>query len=186
MKMNRRIILLLTLLFLFTGRESEANPLTEEPRIYRALLMHLRAEKTVSLVIRAESISGERVIEGFDQLKIETKEIKQSFIQNNSTPSLVPLSGKIFGQAVIISSRELEEIFKPSSLQQKWKNFYKKYPRSSGIMGLSRVGFNADTTKAVVYFENVCGKLCGNGYIAYLEKGWLGWKVERVAHLWIS
>ena len=185
--LNRKRALIFVCLLLSIGCEIVPSPVTEEPKIYRTLLIHLGADKMESLVIRAESISDGHVIGGFDRLKlVDTEGMKQSFIHVNSAPSRLPLDHGTFKHIVVISSRTIDDIFRLNSLEQNWKNFYRKYPKAGGIVGFSRVGFNADTTKAAVYFQNVCGPLCGNGYIVYLEKRWTGWKVERITHLWVS
>ena len=35
-----------------------------------------------------------------------------------------------------------------------WKNFNAKYPKSTGIIGVARVGFNKDASQAFAYVEN--------------------------------
>lgn len=54
-----------------------------------------------------------------------------------------------------------------------------------GIYTFSRVGFNFDRNRAVVYVENICG-LCGEGFFALLEKKNGVWFVEKQAGTWIS
>ena len=64
--------------------------------------------------------------------------------------------------------------------------FWKTYPKSTGVLTLSRVGFNATKTKAFVCAAQVCGPLCGYGYSFVLEKQNGAWKITDEKQLWIS
>ena len=57
-----------------------------------------------------------------------------------------------------------------------WEGFYKRYPRSGGILQVSAVGFNKDKTRAIVYSGASCGSLCGSWSFHLLEKMDSGWK----------
>ena len=67
-----------------------------------------------------------------------------------------------------------------------WEKFYKRFPDSGGIVGVSRVGFNLETNQALVYVEHGCGDLCGTGHYMLLDKGESGWKVAKRYMSWIS
>jgi hypothetical protein len=54
------------------------------------------------------------------------------------------------------------------------------------VVRLSRVGFDADRTRALVYRGQVCGPLCGSGGYVLLEKRSGAWRIVDEAHLWIS
>jgi hypothetical protein len=51
-----------------------------------------------------------------------------------------------------------------------WKKFYQRFPKSRGILEMSAVGFNKDRTRAIVYFGNSCGMLCGGWSFELLKK----------------
>ena len=74
---------------------------------------------------------------------------------------------------VLISKSEFDQI------PGKWENFYKKFPDSQGYMMLSRVGFNSDRTKALVYVTNICGRLCGIGCYFLLHKEYGDWIIRE-------
>jgi hypothetical protein len=48
--------------------------------------------------------------------------------------------------------------------------FHPIYPDFGGLIQLSAVGFNADKTIAVVFYEQSCGPLCGEGEFHVLQK----------------
>jgi len=50
------------------------------------------------------------------------------------------------------------------------QEFHPVYPEFGGLIELSAVGFNADKTIAVVYYQQLCGTLCGQGEFHVLQK----------------
>jgi len=68
-----------------------------------------------------------------------------------------------------------------------WPRFYEKFPNSSGVLHLSRVGFSPDKNQAVFYIANHCGGLCGGDYFVIMEKKTgSAWKILQEVQLWIS
>jgi hypothetical protein len=67
-----------------------------------------------------------------------------------------------------------------------WDLFWKTYPKSTGLLTLSRVGFNATKTRAFLSAAEICGPLCGYGYTFVLEKQNGAWKITDEKQLWIS
>jgi hypothetical protein len=55
---------------------------------------------------------------------------------------------------------------------------------------MSAVGFDADQTRALVYMENHCGSLCGDGATRFLRKEDGRWRLTAVAGIkhcqWVS
>jgi hypothetical protein len=58
--------------------------------------------------------------------------------------------------------------------------FSKSYPGSEtvGLVGLSRVGFNADHTQALLYAVHWCGNGCGDGLFVLLRKEANQWNIR--------
>lgn len=54
-----------------------------------------------------------------------------------------------------------------------------------GILQISEIGFNKKKDKAVVYFDWLCGRNCGNGNLAVLNKQDSIWKIKEILNLWI-
>lgn len=66
-----------------------------------------------------------------------------------------------------------------------WDEFYKKYP-GSGIVELSRVGFNKELTQAVVYVSSTNGSRSGWGYYVFLTKENSSWQIRQRTLAWVS
>jgi hypothetical protein len=68
----------------------------------------------------------------------------------------------------------------------RWDEFYKDYRQSSGLIRVSRVGFNQRNDQALVYVEHDCGTLCGTGKYFSLKKSAGAWRVIRDYQRWVS
>jgi hypothetical protein len=90
----------------------------------------------------------------------------------------------------LISDGELKKIFgdprEHVKTDQTWTKFYERYPGSAGYNSLSRVGFDKEKRRALVYFVNWCGSLCGTGSYLLLEKIDGNWTVQERVMIWIS
>jgi len=67
-----------------------------------------------------------------------------------------------------------------------WELFYNKYPDSSGIVTLSRVGFTATGEDALVYLGNRRHWKSGTGYLVLLHKNGAEWAVVKSVVVWMS
>lgn len=87
---------------------------------------------------------------------------------------------------IILISKELEDkIF--NSVNGGWERFYSEYPNSSELIEFSRVAFNANKTKALLYYG--CSFDYGKGGVGYyilLKKQGNEWVIQRKAICWIA
>ncbi len=90
---------------------------------------------------------------------------------------------KLGVRCVTLDEKEAE---KALDANEGWKGFYKAYPASPGFLLLSRVGFNATHTQALLYYGVSCELLCGSGYFVLLSREADRWKVVDKAVLWVS
>lgn len=67
-----------------------------------------------------------------------------------------------------------------------WPAFYNRYPRSPGLISLSRVGFNPEHDQAFLEISRFCGGLCGIGYYVLLGRDAGAWSVKHTVQLWVS
>jgi hypothetical protein len=68
-----------------------------------------------------------------------------------------------------------------------WRAFHKRYPDSSGLITLSRVGFNAARTQAVLSVDRNCGGRCADGTIILLARDASGrWRVVHTQGTWMA
>ncbi len=84
---------------------------------------------------------------------------------------------------ILISDGELNEIFQNN---KGWGPFYEKYPNSSGVISISRAGFNSNQTQAILYFGYQRESLDGQGYLIFLTKDEGKWIVKEKVGLWVS
>lgn len=182
-----RVLSAIIFAFLMVACRSSPDPVEQEPKVYRTLLLQLGAHKARKLVVRASSSLGGQGFIDMARLGIEDETLKKSFKLVNAQPSAVPWGKTGIDKLGIVSDNEVRDIFRDERpLKQSWKAFYRRYPGSGGLIAVSRVGFDAGAEKAVVYLEIRCGALCGTGNIAYFKKGLFGWKLEKLEELWVS
>jgi hypothetical protein len=67
-----------------------------------------------------------------------------------------------------------------------WREYYKQYPGSQGILSLSRVGFSPDGEQALFYASNHCGGLCATDSFAIMEKRGKAWTVVKEVIILVS
>jgi hypothetical protein len=67
-----------------------------------------------------------------------------------------------------------------------WLGFNKEYPKSHGILWLSRVGFNKDRNQALLYTGNEWTAAAGEGFLILLQKETGGWREVSRAVCWVS
>jgi hypothetical protein len=84
-----------------------------------------------------------------------------------------------------LSKKEHDNFFKKKGVGG-WKDFYKRYPKSSGFWSFSLVGYDTNGTEALVYVGHHCGGLCGTGHLVLLAKEDGNWMVRNRVMLWIS
>jgi hypothetical protein len=66
------------------------------------------------------------------------------------------------------------------------KDFKQTFPGASGIISLSRVGFDPSLREAIISTSFVCGFLCGTGRLYMLRKKWGRWEVISNPIVWVS
>ncbi len=70
-----------------------------------------------------------------------------------------------------------------------YESKHNKYPSNIikvGTASFSTIAFNNDKTKACIYSDFVCGRLCGQGEIIFLEKKNKIWVIVGETGLWVS
>jgi hypothetical protein len=162
----------------------------DEYAVYAALIEDRYLWEGVDLiVIRNETtlfelgpdVTFEQVSRSAPALEEETY---ADFLAVNEEPT--PLDGSLdLGfEVALVSPQELEEIF--AADVGSYDAFYERFPNSQGVMELSRVGFNADRSQALVYVGNQHAPLGGAGYYLILNKDDGAWQVDSELPLWIS
>ena len=83
-------------------------------------------------------------------------------------------------KCVFLNDEDSEDVFGPTS-GWGWKDFYRKFPGSHGTIGFSRVGFNAEKTRGLLYVHSGRAELASSGDYYVLDKKEGRWTiVERI------
>jgi hypothetical protein len=118
-----------------------------------------------------------------DEAEVELDdEMIEDFQQKNEMRYYLTNNFSLSQDVVLISDQEVHEIFDEGW----WDDFYEIYPNSTGIIEISRVGFNNDRNKAFLYFGYQAGGLAGAGYFILLSKNIDNWIMDEIVMLWIS
>ncbi len=67
-----------------------------------------------------------------------------------------------------------------------WTRFREDFPNFRGFVRLSRVGFNADRTLALLFCESSCGSLCAEGQLMIFRLVEGNWQLLIRRVLWVS
>lgn len=84
----------------------------------------------------------------------------------------------------LVSQAALDTIF--SQCPRGWEILDERFPGCRGYVTLSNIGRNAPGDEALVYTEDHCGVLCGEGTFVYLRRGEEGWRVEKKLTAWVE
>jgi hypothetical protein len=137
---------------------------------------------------KAESTCLPEKIVKFNK-KISTAELRPLFDDLRTKDQSTKIFGRFFKvrhDYVLLNSKDFKAFFQTNRLEGGWEDFYKKYPKSSGYITFSRVGFNQDQTKAIFFKDSYCGSLCGSGdYVLFIKSNGK-WKVSNIFNCWVS
>jgi hypothetical protein len=102
--------------------------------------------------------------------------LRASYVAANSAPHAFPTDLKL-------SVPHATEAFDLSP-RDFWAQFYRKYPGSAGLVGLSRAGFNNGFTQALVYREHLHANMGASGEFVLLTRDAHGWRVAKTFPYW--
>lgn len=190
--MLRLCSIVLVSFLVFTTCDDETNAPTppaqsEDYDVYSALLnQHFIHDMTERVVI----------VDSTENYELSHPDVRQYLISNLSVTEAMLLSydtantvkKKLQQQfditvlAILISDSDFHGIIE----QGGWEEFHAQYPKSSGLITLSGIGYSADRNTALVYASNTVGFLAGSGVCARLERTAEGWKVMNHIIVWVS
>ena len=174
------ILLMLLLLIPSPGnRGLETSVTDEEYSVYSALInSSFLHPKTDRVIIQAYT--------EFDSATVVIpEEFKEDLLPKIERSETLERRFSLKVEYMLLNKDQLETLFK-EGLGKGWEGYWKGYPKGTGLLGLSRVGFNRAHTTAYVYASETCGSLCGNGYSFLLEKVNGTWQVKEKKDLWIA
>lgn len=145
-----------------------------------------RNAKTVVISNRAVDVSDPASVTSGWARRCEAfvPETEASFRERNRQPLELTRGLTLKSDYVLTSVGDLKTI--PSD-KMRLEGMSAKYPDAFGVVELSRVGFNAEMNKAVVYISRgYCGLGCGEGTCMVLAKEDCKWKVKGRSGVWMS
>ncbi|MEN9728227.1 MAG: hypothetical protein RL434_2593 [Pseudomonadota bacterium] len=186
---------MLALCLLLGDRATAAPELpTEEYAVFRALLDHGLGPEAQQIIV-AETTTGDPagILPAGQADDVRAKDLGTSLellrdwsLMNQRQFSLgTGFSTRV--PHVLLSDTARETLFRGDEPQQGWRLFFRKYPQSAGLVRLSRAGFNAARSEALVYLEFQCGAECGSGRLVQLTRTPTGpWQINSGELLWIA
>jgi hypothetical protein len=166
---------------------------SEEIEIYNVLINH-GLGPTSEMVVIASETTGDPIGIALQDGKIElitelgaTEETLLDWQGKNKqqVPIKVALTLNVSYQ--VLNERERESIFNNEDPQIGWQNFFAYYENTSGLLRLSRVGFDIARKHALVYVEYQCGAACGSGRLVHLiRKTDDVWSVNNATLMWMA
>ena len=191
------ILLILAPISDHSQTENDDSVMAEEYAVYSALLNEINQSpndgKEVKLLVVNDRTEGprkmclpEEVAKWAKDIQVdELKPLLADLLIKNEKRYSVSEKFRLTRQLLLVNEAAISEIFKKRGYEG-WDEFYRKYPNSSGYITLSRVGFNKQATKAVIYRETGCGSLCGYGGYIFLSRESGEWKVTTGYNCWQS
>jgi len=164
----------------------QLDPDIEEYAVYAAILERTFARwDTRQVLIVDHTRTQEPVLmdDFLENTQLEW-ELVASFKERNQQPHPLEPVLDLDVEYQLLTQEEVDEL-QPQDEASGWKMFYEKYPDTVGIIHLSRVGFNADLSQALVYIAHYHYQqpLLGGYYLMTRQDG--GWVIE-IGYEWIT
>jgi hypothetical protein len=155
---------------------SAGTPLVIKDTLSCALLGQSHEASTLSLLSGASDDIPEDLI--------------KDFCDKNAKPQAVWPELALHIKVELVSGAELNAIFSATRPQKPdgWDKFYAKYPKSPGVITISRVGFSRKGDRAMFYMGSQSHWLAGSGRIHIFRKQHGKWVEEPYSFgpSWVS
>jgi hypothetical protein len=140
----------------------------------------LLADSTLAFHVSRDAVPSWRA--EFDSIPAALSTLLETISAAKRSSTVLPLPRPVR----ILTSAELDEIFETRG-RDGWDEFYRRYPRQRSYLRFTPVAFSADTLDALVYYEQYCGSLCGEGTAVWLRRQSTGrWRVQKSVNFWIA
>jgi hypothetical protein len=195
--MIRKTLAMISIFFLMScfllnifNLPGDGDPQVEEQAVYAAILRKMYPAPMVVLTDHtATDISGDLSDETLRYIDKNmggalTQDLLDGFKARNDQSYPLAEGLNIGVDYVLISDAHMDEIF--NDAQDGWDVFYSQYPNAPGIITVSRVGFNNQFDRALVYVGCQSHWLAGAGFYVLLKKVNGEWVVDQKVMTWIS
>lgn len=122
-------------------------------------------------VAQKADVHEESIILDFIAKNSHGSYLEDAFIQSNNY------------RTTMITDQDIKEMRKAGFF---WAIFNTKYPRSYGMIELSRVGFDSIKTMGMLYIGHQWGRLAGRGYLMKFKKIEGRWVLTNKESVWLS
>jgi hypothetical protein len=167
----------------------------DEYTIYSRLTQYFNLSGRPLVITAQTSVDDDKEVLRKDVLRHLTREFPAPYpktiadFKAKNAHSL-PLDQKLPGinSYTLVPSEELDKLWDGCKTGKTcgWDLFYSKYPDSSGIVNVSRVGFSASGDDALVYLGHRSDWKAGTGYLVLLHKNNGDWDVVKSVVVWMS
>ena len=197
-----RSLLLLLLLFIVaacsrSGQDDLPRPSALESEVYTALIGQMALgspEQTNSSAVLTRktaiktshsmpSINSPLPRQVHRDIPTLTEALWTDFTQRNAEQAELRNVFTEQGVTEVVHEDSIDAIFSSPPVGG-WHVFHDRYPEAEGIITVSRVGFNADNSQALVFFAFNCGGLCGSGKYAFLRRMDGEWRLIATSIAW--
>ncbi|MFZ6800703.1 hypothetical protein [Undibacterium sp. Di24W] len=200
MRKISQLLLSCTILFFTCVVPSNANAQIrrEEVEAYAALLNHLSIEyaSQASIIIRSKTtdlsphILSNSVSEIKRLLPEATEYVITDLLHADKQQSNFEIPVRFVRSELkfaMLSQQTYFDIFSESrTLEESWKLFYSRYPKTTGLFSFSRAGIDLEKKQVLFTYARSAGGRAGSGYLVLMQQKWWRWEVARIANIWIS
>ncbi len=170
-----------------TTNESDIIP-DSEYEVYSAVILSKNDPRSVKKIVIYPLTYNRTVCYNYECFQnFKNYSLKNDSIEDykNKNARAYKLENKfsIPQTVILISEEELNQIFQS---EKGWDAFNERYPDSSGIIQISRAGFNTNQTQAILYYSYQRGAVWGEGYLFFLTRDEGEWRVKEQVSLWVS
>jgi len=188
------------LLVLLTIPAAPQVPEVAEAEVYRAALTAMTFESLGStsrrhLLIASTTDPG-GLWRGLDKATIESApyldprhrlkyarpDAVEAFLQAIEVQRPLPQALRSLPDFLIVEESELQALVARGQL----KAFERRHALAPGSVAVSRIGFDASGSQALLYISFSCGSLCGSGTFVLLERDAGRWKVLKMDEYMVS
>lgn len=199
-----KLLFLITALTFFSTSQKLQNDVSlDEYKIYSKIIDSVYTNSSSKTTIINDSTNFDFVYGKKDKYKYGTDslyllayikgfntsdslEIFTNYIQNNKSKCKLNIEEFSTQKKVTLISQSKFRFYFKNGIKEGWKKFYKSHKNSTGFLKFCRAGFNNSGNKAIVYVEQYCGGLCGEGMYFLLEKILNKWKIIKSIKTWGS
>jgi hypothetical protein len=170
---------------------SNAGVSEEEYEIYSSVIKPLYIQpNTKQVVIEERTFRYDFAVQDDEPWRDKWKDKKKGLAVDDSAADdyeakngqkwlLNKDSFKLPVKVTLITDLDLKAIFHGTWGELQWIDYYRKFPDVRGFVMLSRIGFNAARTQALIYVGSRCGPGCGDLHFLFLQKENGAWVTKK-------